>query len=313
MAAAAGTSRNPSHEEVFLRRYNRLLKWANQLTKPDRELAKDLVQEAFIRFTVSAGNLVPIHNIDNYLHGIVRNTYRSHLRRNARQPSEALHSLEIEGENNLLLAVDPRRQMHVKDQLRAICRHACARKEKSITGSVLILRFFHGYLPREVAKVTLSSRNIVDVHLNSARAEALAFIGNTKMPAGAKRKKPGWRPRSQTHLANDLLAELREEIFATRRGDCFDAASLKNIYHTKKAVSRSALSHLVSCPGCLDAANGLLGLAPLRERNAIDVLGRASDRSSAISSFVSHTVAIICSWPLWCILIDYLSVTDYLC
>src|SRR5262245_22488240 len=145
MAAAAGISKDPSHEEIFLGRYGRLLKWAFQLTKPDRELAKDLVQEAFIRFTLSAGDLVTINNIDNYLHGIVRNGYRTHLRRSARQLHEALHNLDLEEENNLLLAVDPRKQMLVKDELRAICRHACARKEKSITGSVLILRFFHGY------------------------------------------------------------------------------------------------------------------------------------------------------------------------
>jgi hypothetical protein len=34
------------HEEVFLARYARLRSWALQLTKNDRELSEDLVQEA---------------------------------------------------------------------------------------------------------------------------------------------------------------------------------------------------------------------------------------------------------------------------
>jgi hypothetical protein len=44
-------------------------------------------------------------------------------------------------------------------------------------------------------------------------------------------------------------------------------------------VSRAVLSHLVSCPRCLDEANQLLGLPLLRERNPID-LGREKRREA---------------------------------
>lgn len=195
----------------------------------------------------------------------------------------------------------------------AICQHACTRKEKSITASVLILRFFHGYVPREVAKLTQSSRNIVDVHLNSARAEALACVGSSKLVRTRKRSTTQRKRKTRTPMGNDLLSELREEIFATRRGECFDTIALRNIYHSKKAVSRTTLSHLVSCPHCLDNANALLGLRPLRERNAIDFLGRSSEERPAHSlpSLLAKSLGLICSWPIW----FYLSstVNDFLC
>src|SRR5262245_12256182 len=146
MNTATAAARKQNHEEIFLERYNLLLKWATQLTKPDRELAKDLVHDAFIQFTVAAGDLITINNIDKYLFGVVRNTYLSHRRRNLRQRQEQLTEILLDASKIHLLSVDPRRQIQFSDQLRAICRHACVRKETSITGSIFILRFFHGYV-----------------------------------------------------------------------------------------------------------------------------------------------------------------------
>ena len=41
-----------THEQVILERYERLYSWLVQLTNGDRELAKDLVQDAFVHFTL---------------------------------------------------------------------------------------------------------------------------------------------------------------------------------------------------------------------------------------------------------------------
>ena len=38
-------------------------------------------------------------------------------------------------------------------ELRQVCQYACDRKETSRAGSVLILRFLHGYYPREIAQI----------------------------------------------------------------------------------------------------------------------------------------------------------------
>ena len=162
--------------------------------------------------------------------------------------------------------------MKVKDELRAICRYACLRKETSVTSSVLILRFFHGYFPSEVAKLLNSSRNIVDVQLKSARCEARASLADSDSFACFGRTLLTHRPpREQFQLAPDLLSELRREIFATRQGDCL---RLEHFYPAGETeVNRGVLSHLVSCARCLDEANRLLKLPLLGERNPIDLGG----------------------------------------
>lgn len=278
MSAAAGVARKTDCEELFVTRYPRLLKWAFQLTKRDRELAEDLVHDAFIQFT-SANKTVNINNIDSYLFGIVRHTYLSHRRRNSRQQQEQLTDLELDSTKTLRLSVDPRRQMQVSDELRAICQHACARKDTSITGSILILRYFHGYAPSEVAKLIHSSRNIVDVQLKFARTESIAYLGNPKFACRINKN----RSTESKSVENvDLLTELRDKIFATRRGQCLDRHKLGRFYTTRKAIPRSTLSHLVSCRECLDKANELLDLPPLRERNVIDVLGRTTEAAGNV-------------------------------
>jgi RNA polymerase sigma factor (sigma-70 family) len=313
MTAAAGAAKDPSHEELFLERYTRLLKWASQLTKPDHELAKDLVQESFLQFTLSAGNLLTITNIDNYLFGVVRNAYLTHLRQRSRYLHEPLPDFDFDSTENLLLVVDPRPHIQAKEELRAICRHACMRKESSVTASILILRFFHGYVPSELAQLLHSSRNIVDVQISSARSEAIACLDT--QPSTVRPGKTSFfrRPsRKQARLAPDLLTELREEIFATRRGECLNPQQLKKIYHTHKPMPRSTLSHLVSCPRCLDEANKLLGLTPLRERNAIDVLGRASEGPTVkgVYQLIRFCMSFLSGWTLWLFLNS--SLADFL-
>jgi RNA polymerase sigma factor (sigma-70 family) len=274
MTAAAATAKikESKHEEIFLARYDRLLKWAFHLTKPDRDLAKDIVQDAFVQFTAASGDLVDIINIDNYLFGVVRNTHLSYLRQSSKQQMEPLTNNDLDSEMSLLLTVDPRGQIKIKDELRAICRYACLRKETSVTSSVLILRFFHGYFPTEVAKLLRSSRNIVDVQLKFARFEARACLANADSFGFFERDPLSpVAANKEFQTGRDLLTELRQEIFAARRGDCLQ---LQRFYPAGEAeVSRAVLSHLVSCPQCLDEANRLLGLPLLDERNPID-LGR---------------------------------------
>ncbi|MGH9945538.1 MAG: hypothetical protein ACRD9R_24555, partial [Pyrinomonadaceae bacterium] len=80
--------------------------------------------------------------------------------------------------------------------------------------------------------------------------------------------------------APDFSTELRREIFAARLGECFTPGRLLNLYQGgATGVPRSALSHLVSCPRCLDEANRLLDLPLLQERSAMDVLGIEPDNT----------------------------------
>ncbi len=141
-----------SHEDLFVARFERLLGWAMQLAEGDRTQAEDLAQDAFIQFTALRPDLKAIRNLDGYLYEVLRNLHLSRIRRATRNRLQQLSIVEYDSAETGLLKLDPRDQLKARDELRAVCRYACARKETSKAGSVLILRFFHGYYPRSQAQ-----------------------------------------------------------------------------------------------------------------------------------------------------------------
>lgn len=276
MIPASRVTQALCHQKVFLERYPHLFKRALYITNSNRELAEDLVQEAFVLFTHSRPNLSDIVSLDSYLYGVLRNLRLSHLRQTTRHRLEQLSFAADRSFADRRLVIDPRPQIQVQDILRDVCRYACWRKETSISGSILLLRFFHGYFPSEVAKVVRSSRNAVAVWLMSARRESQLFLADPDWPGFSDRNQTAGRAGSdEAPGAPDIFTELRHEIFAARRGECLRPEYFHAIYHTSAGgVPRAALSHLVSCPCCLDAANQLLDLPPLHARHPIDVLSK---------------------------------------
>ncbi len=79
-----------TNEELFIERYDRLLRWSLQLTERDRELAEDLLHDAFIQFTLSPADADAIQNLDGYLYGMLRNLHLSQVRRTTRQRFQQL-------------------------------------------------------------------------------------------------------------------------------------------------------------------------------------------------------------------------------
>jgi RNA polymerase sigma factor (sigma-70 family) len=168
-----------SHRDAFLERYERLHGWAVQMTANDRALAEDLLHDLFIVFTLNQPDLGRIENLDNYLHTSLRNLHISHLRRATRGRFEQLSMVEYESARlSLQFITHGREWMQAQDELRRICHYACVRKATANAASVLILRFFHGYYPSEIAKVMHSTRQAVDVRLRAARTER-ELVGST--------------------------------------------------------------------------------------------------------------------------------------
>ena len=263
-----------SHEELFLARYQRLLAWAMRLTAGDRARAEDLVQDAFVQFTVARPDLSRVANLDGYLHAMLRNLHTSQARRAARLGERALPAFEYDSAELSLRATDPRSAQRTQDELRACCRYACARKETSKAGSVLILRFFHGYYPREIAEVLGGTRESVEERLRVARGEARQFLkdpSSLRFLRGRLHEEVRFARTGYTLDADELLADLRRAIFDSRQGDCPAAGELARLYAPGAgAVETKTLAHLVSCPRCMDEVNRLLGLAPLSERYPTD-------------------------------------------
>jgi len=265
-----------TNEELFIERYDRLLRWSLQLTEQDHELAEDLLHDAFIQFTLSPADIDAIQNLEGYLYGMLRNLHLSQVRRTTRHRFQQLSIVEYESVLIGLRSVDPRTQIQVQQELRQICQYACTRKESSKAGSVLILRFFHGYYPSEIVKILRSTRKAVDDRLRLARAEAKAALDSPESLAfiGAKTI-PEVVPTRFARDHEDFLGELRRTIFNARQGECLSRLELDELYGGRGQVSPSPeqLAHFVSCPECLDEINKRLNLPPLAERFPPDTVG----------------------------------------
>jgi RNA polymerase sigma factor (sigma-70 family) len=267
----------PGPEELFALNYERLLRWSLQLTGGDRPAAEDLLHDVFVLFSLHRPEPAAIENLDGYLYTMLRNLHVSQLRRQTRAPMQQLSIMEFDSAEAGLRALGAADRVQVQDELRRVCRYACARKERAKAACALILRFFHGYYPSEVALVLRTSRPAVDVRLREARGEARLFLEDPRALAHIEglnveasfREKSAWP-------TDDLLHELRQTIFRSRRGDCFTARRLARLYgpSPEAAPAQDNLAHLVSCADCLDEVNRLLGLPPLSERHPADSVTR---------------------------------------
>ena len=146
-------------EDVFIRRYDRLLAWSLQMTERDRALAEDLLHDLFIQFTLNEPDLEQIANLDGYLYTMLRNLHLAHKRRDTRNRLEQLSIVEYDSAEIGLRTIDLRDQIQAQEQLRRVCQYACVRKDTAKIASVLILRFFHGYYPEEIVHVMRSPRH----------------------------------------------------------------------------------------------------------------------------------------------------------
>jgi len=265
-----------SQEEAFIQHYNWLIRWALQFVNNDRARAEDLVQEVFAQFAFAHTDLSAVQNIPAYLYTTLRNTYVSEVRVAGRSHLQSLSIVEYGVADAALGASDPHALYQTQDELRRVCQYACVRKESSRAGSVLILRFFHGYHLSEVAEVLGGTCQAVRQCLRFARNEARIFLDD---PGALK-----FIDRTQAvnivsshavRAAEELLADLRLAIFRSCRGECLATESLRSLYQKGLILTADnlTLAHVVSCPRCLDCANRELGLPLLTERHPADALG----------------------------------------
>lgn len=273
------TSSSLSHDELFIERYERLLSWSIKLTDNNRELAEDLVQDAFVQFTFSRPDLSAIQNVDSYLYGMLRHLHLSQVRRATRARLQPLSIVEYESAEMGLRAMDPRTQIQVQDELRHVCHYACLRKQTAKVASVLILRFFHGYYPSEIVRILRSSRQAVRERLRIARAEARLTLENPNALSFLRESQAiHTLPTTFARTATDFLIELRNTIFSSRCGECILIDKLQELYCSPEVetVGCSILAHIVSCRDCLDNTNRVLDLPLLSQRYPTDSLDRES-------------------------------------
>ena len=270
-----------SHEDLFIERYERLLGWSLKLTAHDRQLAEDLLHDVFVQFTPRRPDLNSIHDLDAYLFAMLRNSHVSYVRRVPFVRTTPLSMAEYDSLEIGLRATDVRDQIKVQDDLRLICHYAALRKETSKAGSVLILRFFHGYYPSEIAQILKSRLDTVRKWLQLARNEAKVYLESPEALSFIRQASQKLKTEvGFSRTSEELLSDLREIIFSSRQGDCFARKQLRELYGAagSETVEGQTLAHLVSCATDLDQVNALLDLPLLNERFPTDMTG--NDRGS---------------------------------
>src|ERR1051326_1599970 len=70
----------------------------------------------------------------------------------------------------------------------------------------------------------------------------------------------------------DLMLELRQMIFNSRRGECLTNEELDEVYNGNSAdvLTTATLAHILRCCGWLGAVNSLLALPRLAQRYEAD-------------------------------------------
>jgi RNA polymerase sigma factor (sigma-70 family) len=277
MASPARITTHASpQEELFLTKYVRLCEWAQKLTQNDRERAEDLVHDLYLQLVHARPNLDAVTNLDGYLYRTLYNLNISQLRRRANSHVQSLSVVDFDSAESSLRAADPRELIRYQDDLRQVCHYASIRKESSKAGAALILRFLHGYFPREIALVMKCTREAVEERLRLARNEARQFLQNPTqlrfLPKPAETTVPA--PKTGfVQPVDQLLLELRQRVFDSRRGSCLHVSELKQLYSRTVKLDHTTLSHLVSCPECLEQTNQILDLPPLADRFPTDTIG----------------------------------------
>src|SRR5262249_22584859 len=137
---------------------------------------------------------------------------------------EPLIALDYDSAELCLRSADVRELLQVRQELWAVCDYACLRKESSKAGSVLILRFFRGYYPTEIACILGSPPRLANDWLRIARIEARAYLENpsalrfvsaprhSSAPANGHPAADSCKSKDGESDTADILRHLRERI-----------------------------------------------------------------------------------------------------
>ena len=263
-------------EDVFFEHRVRLYEFALQLAGRNHAEAEDLVQELYIRLARVGPVPDYIENPEHYLFSSLRNLYHKLARRARTSAIDDLSVVDYDSAERSLRAVDRHGIFFVREDLFRVCDYLSGRKNASRSASIFILRYFLGYYPSEVMKVTQSTRGAVDKAICAARNEARLDL---KRPGVLQQIGGPREPKARTAGDGDdaytLYWSLSETIFRSRIGECLSLTLLKEKYDQPgEGFTTAELAHLVSCPACLDRANRMLGLPLLEERSPDETIGR---------------------------------------
>lgn len=131
----------------------------------DRELGKDLMQDAFMRTWESIASGTRIENMRAFLYRIANNLIIDHYRRMKLRRTESLEDLSEQGVDIADEAPDPSHLAHGHMVMQTL------EKLPEQHRAVLVMRYVDGLPPRDIGQLLNVSANVVSVRLHRALAE----------------------------------------------------------------------------------------------------------------------------------------------
>jgi DNA-directed RNA polymerase specialized sigma24 family protein len=259
-------------DSIILNHYDWLLDWARQHTQGASEEAEDLVQDLYVRFVQmkSGRAFTDDDQIRAYLYTSLKNLFISKKLRSSRDAVSGLLAVDFGSVEFAMSAVDRSQLLTVRSDLAGICEYACIRRRTNRAASVLILRFFLGYLSTEVMALLRAKRSNVDTLIETARLEAKAYLNRPGVLGFLNRseRKSTSFPRYLPEKTDALFVELQRRIFSETEATCLPPETFEDRYlrPNAPAFSTQEVAHLVSCRTCLNRASRLLGLPDLMLR-----------------------------------------------
>jgi DNA-directed RNA polymerase specialized sigma24 family protein len=259
-------------DDLFGRKYEWLMRWALHFAQGDQATAEDLVQDTFVRFAVTHPELDDIENAEALLYTYLRHVHLAHLRRVQRYPLQNLSIAEFDSIGVGLRQNPSACALEVQNNLRHILTYLCWRKESAKSACILILRFFYGYFPQEIAQIGLLSRPAVDNGLRASRKDLKRHLSDSqpdKVRVLGQDANPEFVPSSAELATDQFIAELKETLLSWRRGACLPTEELAARYSAQspKPIECELLAHIVSCRRCLDVVTHSRKISPLAERS----------------------------------------------
>jgi RNA polymerase sigma factor (sigma-70 family) len=289
------TTVSPTHASltpasVFEMKYGWLMRWALHFTRHDEGAAEDLVQDAFLRLMVYWPKLKDnVEQVEPFLYSTLRYAYLMKSRRDRRFNFQDLSPIEFDDLHLSLREEKGLDPADVQNDLRRIVMYLCWRKQSAKSASILLLRFFHGYFPDEIARIAVMKRSSVDELLRGIREEVKTHLSNpSSVEVIRQAKPPEPTPREMAEPPEQFVEHLQQVIFQARTTACLDFRQLMRPYQAEiqKPISCELLAHIVSCESCLHAVSSHMGLPPRSQGsdNGFDSFKRRSKNHSGSSS-----------------------------
>ena len=279
--------RSQSPEALLESYYSQLVQWGILITRGDEAMAREIVHDLCLHFTLAQPNLDHVENLDGYLYTSLRHLYLSVLEKASR---EATRLITVDGYDSIHFTPrsgSPETLLQTQNDLRRICSYEVWRKETSKSASYLTLLFFHGYSRGEIASLACVPLAAIYNKLKIAREELKAHLNQAHSLKIIRGDAPPV-PALQVIVVPfaEFFDEIRTNILSARSTDCLPAEDLLGHYlpAEPRPISCSLLSHIVSCERCLTLLDRHFQWPTLSDREPpVDVAGpkqRSNDASN---------------------------------